>query len=110
MLLLQEERKADEKLAKDAGKQQQQRETNVGGEEKDGEPMEVEKTEIAGSKVLTLGAERPPESTIHTQLEYLHLGSSVSREQDHTICLQSASDLYSRLRDKGCLFTSVVFV
>ena len=79
--LLQEKRKAEEKLAKDAGKRQQQQETNAGGDEKDAEPMEAEKTEIAGSKVLTLGAERPPESTIHTQLEHLHLGSSVSEGQ-----------------------------
>ena len=93
MAVLQEEKKAEEKLAKDAGKQQQQREASTGGEEKDGEPMEVEKTEIAGSKVMTLGAERPPESTIHTQLEHLHLGASVSvgpRVQGHQIRSQLA--------------------
>ncbi|XP_070191391.1 midasin-like isoform X1 [Littorina saxatilis] len=74
-----EENEAGEKAAKDTGKRQQQQETEAGGEEKDGEPRkEIGKTEIAGSDVMTLGAERAPESTIHTQLEHLHLGAIAS--------------------------------
>ncbi|XP_025099152.1 midasin-like [Pomacea canaliculata] len=58
-----------DKIAKNPSKKQP-REANQPGKE---ESMEVGKIEVAGSKVLTLGAERPPESTIHTQLEHLSL-------------------------------------
>ena len=113
MAVLQEEKKAEEKLAKDAGKHQQQREASTGGEEKDGEPMEVEKTEIAGSKVMTLGAERPPESTIHTQLEHLHLGASVSvgpRVQGHQITFAIGLRLLDTASDTDCCFMSSMLV
>ena len=76
--LSQDQEKHPEKPAKDTGRQQKPDKSNVGGEEKNGDPMEVEKTEIKGSMVDTLGAERPPESTIHTHLEHLHLGAAVS--------------------------------
>ncbi|XP_076466261.1 midasin-like [Babylonia areolata] len=70
--------KREEKPWREGGKRQQ-RDTQRGGEEKDGEtPMEVDRTEVEGSVVETLGADRPPLSTIHTQLHHLHLGATMS--------------------------------
>ena len=60
--LLQDQEKHPEKPAKDTGRQQKPDKSNLGGEEKNGDPMEVEKTEIEGSMVDTLGAGASPRS------------------------------------------------
>ncbi|XP_035825952.1 midasin isoform X2 [Aplysia californica] len=66
---------APEKRAKKAkeSKEQDSGETKEGGDGQDGQAVEVE-----GDRVLTMTVDRAPESSIHTVLEHLHLGSQVS--------------------------------
>lgn len=82
---IQQEEFSKEKQPKDAGKQQYQKPSQAGSQDTDGEAAEVEKMEIAGDVVLTYNVEEAPNSTIHTQLEHLHIGATITEQEVETL-------------------------
>jgi len=66
---------ADKKAKKSKDPKDQDKPEKEAGEGQEGEPVVVE-----GDKVLTYSVARAPDSTIHTVMEHLHLGSQVTEE------------------------------